>query len=191
MKYTTIKLIASCVITIATSVHVVAQIPVMCTEQSCKIPIKLKKKLVPQLVIDALRNEYQLTTNENWYGYPTFLCEEDWYGYNPNLYCDENPEYYVVEFTKDKTVYKIIYSKMGKKIATYTTVTKLPEAVLLNINKSAYTTWELSKWREEIFKDGDKDDLKVYKVEVEKGKEKHILFYQANGNLLKDKEIKP
>ncbi|MBC7412777.1 MAG: hypothetical protein H7331_10040 [Bacteroidia bacterium] len=191
MKLYTTILFASCILTIAISLNVVAQIPVMCTEQSCKLPVKIKKKLVPQSVIDALRNEYTSTTNESWYGYPTFLCEDDWYGYNPNLYCDKNPEYYVVQFTKDKTVFKVIYSNVGKKIATYTTVNELPEAVLVAINKSTYANWKLSKWQEEIFKDGYKDDSKVYKVEVEKGREKHILFYKANGNLLKDKEIKP
>lgn len=190
MKPNTIKLIASFILALLISIPVIAQTPVNCTEQCCKTPIKIGKTLVPKSVIDVYYNEYPVTTYESWHGYPNFTYENDWYGYNPNLYCEENPEYYVVEFTKDKTPQKVIYSKEGKKIATHKTVTTLPKTISLAISKSVYATWTLNKGREEIFKDGDKDDLKVYKVEVEKGKEKHILFYQLNGNLLKDKEIK-
>ena len=45
------------------------------------------------------------------------------------------------------------------------------------------------KKKEEIFKEKKTDKMKVYRVTVEKGKEKHNLFYQADGRLLKDKKV--
>jgi hypothetical protein len=47
----------------------------------------------------------------------------------------------------------------------------------------------LGKDKEEIFKDTDKDQMKVYKVDVKKGKEQHTLFIQTDGILLKDKKV--
>jgi hypothetical protein len=190
MKSNTIKLITSFILALTFSINTLAQTPLTCTEKCCKTPVILGKTKVPKLVIDMYYNEYPVTTYESWHGYPNFSNETDWYGYNPNLYCEENPEYYVVEFTKDKIPHKVIYSKAGKKIATHKAVGAIPKAISLAITKSIYATWKLGKGTEEIFKDGDNDDLKVYKIAVEKGKEKHVLFFQLNGNLLKDKEIK-
>lgn len=190
MKSNTIKIIASFVLATLLSINTFSQTSVKCTEQCCKTPITIGKNKVPKPVVDIYFSEYPVTTYESWHGYPNFIDENDWYGYNPNLYCEDNPEYYVAEFTKDKVPHKIIYSKAGEKIATHKAIITLPKAISLAITKSIYATWKVSKGKEEIFRDSDKDDLKVYKVVVEKGKEKHILFYQLNGNLLKDKEIK-
>ena len=190
MKNQITKLLASLALIISISINSFAQTPVKCTEQCCTTPIMIGRNLVPKPITDMYYNEYAVTTYESWHGYPNFINENDWYGYDPNLYCEGNPEYYVVDFTKDKISNKVIYSKAGKKIASHKSVTTIPKAVSLAIKKGTYATWKLNKGKEEIFKDGDNDDLKVYKIEVEKGKEKHILFYLANGNLLKDKEIK-
>jgi hypothetical protein len=101
-----------------------------------------------------------------------------------------NPEYYIVEFNKDNTPVKAIYSKSGKKVAAHKMLTTdLPKSVTDAINIGIYKTWKLEKDKEEIFKDSDKDQFKVYKVIVEKGKEKHTLFYQTDGKLLKDKKV--
>ena len=114
---------------------------VKCTETCCATPTKIGKTAVPKLVVDLYDKEYSATTYESWHGYPSFASENDWYGYNPNLYCEENPEYYVVEFKKDKTPHKVIYSKAGEKIATHKAlVTPMPEAISLAIAKSIYAT---------------------------------------------------
>jgi hypothetical protein len=75
-------------------------------------------------------------------------------------------------------------------VATHKVLTSdLPKAVSATVSKGEYKTWKLGKDKEEIFKDSDKDQLKVYKVTVEKGKEKHTLFIQSDGKLLKDKKV--
>jgi len=98
-----------------------------------------------------------------------------------------NPENYVVEFVKVKVPYKAVYSKTGQKIAIHRALTSdLPKAVSAVISKGQYKTWKVGTDKEEIFKDTDKDKLKVYKVDVENGKEKRMLYFQQDGRLLKD-----
>jgi hypothetical protein len=160
------------------------------TETVKKKPVKIEKAKVPAAVTETFIVDYPVRTYENWYGYPAFADEYSWYGYDPYLYGIEYPENYVVEFRKENVPYKAIYGKTGKKIATHRKLITLPKLVLDAIKGGAYKTWAIMKNKEEIFKDSDADLMKVYKIEVAKGKEKHILFYQTDGKLLLDKTIK-
>ena len=159
------------------------------TKESKKATKKIDKKKVPTVVTQTYVVEYPVTAYESWYGYPMFNDETDWYAYDDtDMYTDENPEYYVVEFSKDGTPYKVIYTKAGEKVSTKRTIMvgDVPKPVADAVNSSAYKSWTIKKEREEIFRESDK--MKVYKVVVEKGTEKHALFYQADGKLLKDKK---
>lgn len=161
------------------------------TEKVCKKPTKIEKTKVPKVVTEKFILEYPSVMNEGWYGYPKYDFYNDWYGYNPYLYEYENPEFYIVEFTKDKVHHKAIFSKEGKKIAVHKKVTsELPVAITDAIKKGTYSTWKIATENEEIFRDTEMDKMKVYKVEVEKGTKKHHLFYSTDGDLLKDKTIK-
>ena len=192
MKTKTIKIVAGCLMALSTVFSSYAQTTAKITESSGKKPEKIVKTKVPAVVTETYYKEYPISNYENWYGYPAYDFANDWYGYNPYLFEYDNPEYYVVEFNKDKIPHKVIYSKAGKKIATHKKITSdLPKAVTLSISKSEYSTWKMAKEKEEIYRDLDMDKMKVYKVEVEKGKEKHHLFYSSEGVLLKDKTIKP
>jgi hypothetical protein len=192
MKTKTIKIVALCLMVLSATFSSYAQTTVKTTESCSKKPAKIAKTKVPSVVTETYYKEYPVTTYENWYGYPEFDYENDWYGYNPYLFEYEHPEYYVVEFTKDKIPHRVIYSKAGKKIAVHKKITSdLPKVVSLAISKSEYSTWKIATEKEEIFRDSDTDKMKVYKVEVEKGKEKHHLFYSSEGVLLKDKTMKP
>jgi hypothetical protein len=193
MKNMTLKVIAAGILLISFTLNTYGQHKtVKTTEKTEKKPAKLEKTKIPKAVTDIYIKEYLAPTDEYWYGYPEFDYENDWYGYNPYLFEYQHPEYFLVEFTANGTPYKVIYSKSGKKIATHRKLkTELPDAVKTAIGKGEYSTWTLGKEKEEIFRDTEMDKMKVYKVDVEKGKEKHILFYSADGDLLKDKTIKP
>jgi hypothetical protein len=159
------------------------------TKKEVKKAIKIEKSKIPTVVTETYIREYPNILHESWYGYPAFTDEYDWYGYDPYLYSDEYPEYYIVEFTEGTAPQKVIYSKAGKKIATHKNLAAIPEAVLTAINASEYKTWKIGKSKEEIFKDADADKLTIYKVEVEKGKEKHYLFYRPDGQLVRDRKL--
>jgi hypothetical protein len=192
MKTKTIKVIAGCFLLLFVTLNTYAQKTIKTTEECGKKPTKIEKKKVPEIVTTTYFREYPVTTLENWYGYPEFDYINDWYGYNPYLFEYEHPGYYVVEFTKDNIPHKVIYSKEGKKIATHKKLTsELPKEVAEAISRGEYKTWKMVKEKEEIFRDSDMDKMKVYKVEVENGKEKHTLFYSSDGDLLKDKTMKP
>ena len=150
---------------------------------------KIDKTKVPKDVTMTFYNEYPTVTYQDWYDYPSFNYSDDWYDYDPYWYSD-NPTNYAVEFTMNNVPYKSIYTKAGKKIATHKVVTSdLPIAVLSTIGKSQYKTWALGKDKEEIFKDKDSDQMKVYKVTVTMGSQNHTLYIQKDGKVLKDKKV--
>ncbi len=165
------------------------QIAAKTTKKEVKKVTKLAKSKIPVVVTEIHLKEYPKTLKESWYGYPAFVDEYDWYGYDPYLYSSEYPEYYIVEFTEGTTPHKVIYSKAGKKIATHKNLANIPAAVIAAIGASEYKTWKIGKSKEEIFKDADADKLTIYKVEVEKGKEKHYLFYRPDGLLVRDRKL--
>jgi hypothetical protein len=104
------------------------------------------------------------------------------------LYRIENPEFYVVEFTKNNVNHKVVYSKAGKKIAVHKRIdSDLPKPIAKAIETSNYASWKIAK--EIIFRDVEMDKLKTYKAIVEKGNKKHALYYSSTGVLLKDKTI--
>jgi hypothetical protein len=192
MKIKSLKLIAGCVLIAFFAISSFGQAPAKASKDDGKKSVKVDKKKVPKEVNDVFIREYPVVDYYDWYGYPVYdygdYWYDDWYDYGPYSYVNY-PEYYVVEFTNDKTPHKAIYSKAGKKVATHKVISDVPKAVSAAISKGEYKTWKLAKDKEEIFKDNDKDQLKVYKVTVEKGKEKHALFFQADGKLLKDKKV--
>ena len=160
-------------------------------KESMKKPVKIEKGNVPKEVTEIFYMEYPQDMNdEYWYGYPAYDYDNYWYDnwYDPYVDTD-SPEYYVVDFIMDNTPHKAVYSKAGKKFAVHKSVMDIPKPITEAISKGEYKSWTVGKEKEEIFKDKKTDKMKVYRVTVEKGKEKHNLFYQADGKLLKDKKV--
>jgi hypothetical protein len=184
-----IKLIAGFILIASFAINSFSQAP----NKTVKSPTKLEKKQIPKEVSEPYYREYPMTNFENWFGYPVYeygdYWYDNWYENTPYVYT-EYPEYYIIESSKDNIPYKAIYSKAGKKVAIHKSLkSDLPKGVSAAISKGEYKTWTLGKDKEEIFKDSDKDQMKVYKVDVDKGKEKHTLFFQSDGKLLKDKKV--
>jgi hypothetical protein len=193
MKKSNVKIIAGCILFAFFAMTSFGQVTTKTNKEALKKPVKLEKSKVPKPVTESYYREYPVTTYDNWYGYPAYNYQNDWYDnwfdYGPYSYT-EFPEYYIVESTKDNTPYKAIYDKTGAKIAVHKILkSDLPKAVLATISKGEYKTWKMANDKEEIFKDKESDQMKVYKVVVEKGTEKHNLFFQADGKLLKDKKV--
>jgi len=197
MKTVKIKLIAGCVLFAIfamnsfgqTTTKATKKVSPATTKDSIKRAEKIEKNKVPKEVTDVYIKEYPISSNERWYGYPEYDYNNYWYDDPSNVY-SEYPAYYVIESVTDNIPYKVVYSKTGKKIAVHKSLkSDLPKAVSATIANSKYKTWKLVNEKEEIFKDTDKDKIKVYKVDVVSGKEEHILFIQTDGKLLKDKKV--
>ena len=47
----------------------------------------------------------------------------------------------------------------------------------------------MAQEKEQIFKDSRIDQIKVYRVVMEKGDKKHTLYFQQNGKMLKDVKV--
>jgi hypothetical protein len=52
-----------------------------------------------------------------------------------------------------------------------------------------HPSWTVGKDKEELFKDKDTDQMKVYKVSVSKGNEKRTLYFQQDRKMLKDVKV--
>jgi len=158
-----------------------------------KMSFKLDMNSIPKVVIEPFYKDYPVRDNESWYGYPTYDYQnnwfDDWYG-NGKFFHIDNPDYYVVEFSQNKIPAKVIYTKTGQKVAIHKSLTSdIPKAIATAISNGEYKTWKLGEEKEIIFKDSEKDELKVFKITVTKGNENHTLFYQPNGKLLQDKKV--
>ena len=153
---------------------------------------KMDKAKVPAPVTQVFSSDYPQASvaDQNWYGYPSFDYVNDWYDYDPDLYTNDNPDAYVIEFNQDSTRHRVFYTKNGKRIASHVIMTAdLPGPVMSAIASGQYKEWTLGKERELVFKNKDSDKSKVYKVSVKNGMEKHVLYYDPTGKLVRDKKM--
>lgn len=147
---------------------------------------------VPAVVRNIYIIEYPTYRYSDWYGYPTFTESSDWYTYDPDKYTPKGttPEYYVSEYNNDGMPNRVLYTKTGKKISSHRHLkaNELPAAVSKAFEKSSYVNWQIVGGKLEIINHNDKS--KVYKITVKNNYEKHSLFYDEKGKLMKDKKIK-
>jgi len=187
MKKLTTKVTAVCILLAFISMTSCGQANSKSEKDTSQTHTKLDKSKVPKGVTDAFYNQYPLATYGDWYGYPAFTNGSAWYDYDPYYFATGDPDNYIIEFNNKDTAFKAIYSKDGKKIASHKgMISDMPAAVTDAINNGDYKSWKVGKDKEEIFKDKDTDQMKVYKVSVSNGNEKHTLYYQRDGKMLKD-----
>ena len=190
MKTTTIKILVLALFLASCTISAFSQAPIKANAEELENQKKVPTNEVPKDVSDAFYKAQPITINPSWYSFPAYDYQlewwDNWYEYHPNG-SPYSPDYYAADYTDDSTQHKAIYHKSGKHVATHKKLKELPKPILDAIPNSIYKTWKIGKEKEEIFR--DKEKMKVYKVEVEKGKEKHILFYQQDGKLLKDRKI--
>jgi len=187
MKKLTTKVTAVCVLLAFISMTSCGQANSKSDKDSSQSRTKLDKSKVPKDVTDAFYNQYPLATYGNWYGYPAITNGSAWYDYDPYYFTTGDPDNYIIEFNNKDTAFKAIYSKDGRKIASHKGMNSdMPAAVTAAISNGDYKSWTEGKDKEEIFKDKDTDQMKVYKVSFSKGNEKHTLYYQQDGKMLKD-----
>ena len=187
MKKLTTKVTAVCILLAFISMSSCGQAYSKNDKDSSQVRTKLDKNKVPKDVTDAFYNQYPLATYGDWYGYPAFNSGSAWYDYDPNYYLTGDPDNYIIEFNNKDTAFKAIYTKDGTKIASHKGMSSdIPAAVTDAISNGNYKSWKVGKDKEEIFKDKDTDQMKVYKVSVSNGNEKHTLYFQQDGKMLKD-----
>jgi len=190
MKTITIKVIAGCLLLASFTTNSFSQTTAKGDKEKMRRQAKVEKNKVPKEVTIIFYKDYPTVTEEGWYVYPAYDSQINWWdNWDDSPYVSTlSTDYYEVEFTEDKTPTKAIYSKKGEKLATHKKLkNEVPKPVSAAISNSVYKTWKLGKEKEEIFK--DKEKMKVYKIDVENGKEKHTLYYQQDGKLLKDKKV--
>jgi hypothetical protein len=155
-----------------------------------QLRMKIDKNQIPKEVKDAFSEQYPLATNGDWYCYPSSASAADWYSYDANYIGVGDANSYDIEFISDGTPYKAIYARGGAKIASHRGIeTGMPAAVTDAISNGDYKSWTLGKDKQEIYKDSDSDQQKVYRVNVLNGNEKHTLYFQQDGKMLRDIKI--
>ena len=151
---------------------------------------KIDKGQIPKDVTDAFSDQYPSATNGDWYCYPSSATAADWYSCDSSYIGVGDVHSYDIEFISDGTPYKAIYATNGTKIASHKGMdAAMPAAVTDAISNGDYKSWTLGKDKEEIYKDAASDPLKVYRVNVMNGSEKHTLYFQQDGKMLKDTKV--
>jgi hypothetical protein len=152
---------------------------------------KIKKADVPKEVIESFTIIYPQEQVIDWYTYPYYSDIEiddspmDTITYVEYLY----PEFYEVEFIKEGKTHKSIFSRTGKLLHMKKAIKdeELPQPVVNAIKNGPYKDWTIVGEKEKIEK---KATEPVYKVKVEKGKERQVLFYYGDGTLVQVRKIK-
>jgi hypothetical protein len=152
---------------------------------------KIKKEDVPKEVTESFTIIYPQEQIVNWYSYPYYWDIEmddspmDTITYVEYLY----PEFYEVDFIREGRTHKSIFSREGKLLHTKKTIKdeEFPQAVKNSLKNGEYKDWTVVGEKEKIEKDGKES---VYKVKVEKGKQKQVLFYYGDGTLVQVRKIR-
>jgi hypothetical protein len=151
---------------------------------------KIDKGQIPKEVTDAFSEQYPLAINGDWYCYPSSANAADWYNCDPSYIGVGDEKNYDIEFISGGMPYKAIYASNGTKIASHKGMdTPMPAAVTDAISNGDYKSWTQDKDKEEIYKNSGSDQLKVYRVNVMNGSEKHTLYFQQDGKMLKDTKV--
>jgi hypothetical protein len=161
------------------------------TDTDSSLPRKeIDKGRIPKEVTDAFTRQYPLATNGDWNCYPSSSSATDWYSNDASSVEGSEANSYDIEFTSGGTSYQAIYAGNGTKIASHKRMdSEMPAAVNDAISNGDYKSWTLQKDKEEIYKNSGSDQLKVYRVNVMNGFEKHTLFIQQDGKMLRDKKV--
>ena len=98
------------------------------------------------------------------------------------------PEYYELVYSKNNHNYKSVYAKDGTFMHTSRIIkdNELPLKVANAIRTGPYKTWDVVGEKEQIIKNDP--DIVLYKIKVRKGEETHVLHYDENGILYKNKK---
>ena len=146
---------------------------------------------VPKVVTESFYKVFPAPIFVHWYSYPFFVRDYEWYQYQPSYLSDHSSDnFYIAEFTNKDTITRAVYDKNGQKIALHQEFRgELPEAITDSIKEGDYRSWTMAQEKEQIFKDSRIDQIKVYRVVMEKGDKKHTLYFQQNGKMLKDVKV--
>lgn len=147
---------------------------------------KIESSRVPAEVKKHYEKDYPLTPIKSWYNYDPAYAGESWEEYDPYDYSKAHAQNYEVDFKKDNLNYSVVYTSNGKKVLIRRSLTSdAPQVILDGINKTRYKNWKLGKEKEEIFKNEENTNMKIYKLTMTKGNEKHILYFKQDGRLMK------
>jgi hypothetical protein len=187
METINVKAMAGCFLLALISMNSFGQTFPISNGDTSQMQTKLDRNKLPKAVTDAFYSQYPLAADGDWRAYLSFAGGTKWYEFDPYHYAADGGDNYAIEFNIKDTAFRAIYAQDGTKIASHKAMTwDMPAAVTDAINNGQYKSWSVNKDKEEIFKDSDSDKLKVYKVTVAKGSEKHTLYFRQDGKMLKD-----
>ena len=152
----------------------------------------IAQNLVPKEVTNALKKEYPRIRVGAWYPRDTYAGEWNWssdntqYHYTSPYYNQEEPEFYENIYQLNGKSYSVIYGRYGTKVQTSVSLTneEIPEAVLKELDNGEYKDWTKMPNKEMV----TRGDTEMYKIRVQKGKKKHILFFNEKGKVIQRKK---
>jgi len=143
---------------------------------------EISKSKVPVEVIKSFKKMYPEAKVVEWYFYADYWHFEG----DTVLFFTKC---YGVEYRIESKEQISVFTRYGDWVHTNRPIIEgeLPKVVSDSLNNSEYKDWELIGEREKMYKVKTKEPL--YKIEVEKGKKRHILYFDSNGKIVQRKRI--
>jgi hypothetical protein len=151
---------------------------------------KVKKERVPVNVIESFKKDFPKQEVTEYFVFPAKLYEYDWIVREQadDYFKDHRPDYYSMTMKGDKIHLQAVYDSTGKLVRSREIVkdTELPNAIGKALASGEYKNWTIATDKE-VIKNSDTGTAH-YKVKVEQGRRKELLYFDANGTILHRKK---
>ena len=162
-------------------------------ENEVEVPVEkliLKKDQIPPAIVQEVNKSFQNYKALQWYSFPYLIKE---YGWAYKGQADANlgntsPDQYAVHITTSEgSKVDAIYTKDGKLVRSREVIVNstLPKPIVKAIETGPYKGWAIVGDRSIITV--AKNNSVHYAVKIEKNNVKHTLYFDKNGNQLKNK----
>lgn len=146
---------------------------------------KIKKEKVPTVIIEAVDYEFGDFEIIEFYAIPIEFIEEDVY-INRNIESDEDYDTYQVTLKGKNSKMVATYNKEGKLLSTVEHLKNV--APNIEVKKAVlrdFSGWTITKDHYKMTHFGDKKKKERYKLNLEKGNAKMVVFMDGKGKILK------
>ena len=146
---------------------------------------KIKKENVPTAIIEAVDYEFGDFEVDEYFAIPIEFIEEDVY-INRNIESDKDYDTYQVTFKGKNGKMVATYNKKGKLLSTIEHLKNVaPNFEIQKAVVEYFPGWTITKDHYKMIHFSDKNKKERYKLNLEKGKEKMVVFLDGKGKILK------
>jgi hypothetical protein len=162
--------------------------------EDAEVPIEeitLKKDMIPAQVQQAVSKDFTYGEPVQWSNFPYLFKEYGWTAIKNEATTEKPDRYAVILKSKKGGNLYAVYSADGTLLRSREILKNgpLPKAVENALLNSEFKDWKVDADKE-LIQDYSKKVVKHYVVKVEKDNKKRLLYFDEQGNILKNKPKK-